>query len=225
MTEAPDIAPTEMTLDELREALAGRIAGHAVFDGWTGAALTGAAAELGVPADRAALCFPGGAIDMIDAWFAVIDERMAAKLDIAGISGWKIRDRIRGAVLARLDEAANHPDALRRALAILARPANIARASRLCWRAADAMWRAAGDSSVDAAWYTKRATLAAVYSATLMAWMDDDSDGFADTRAFLDRRIDDVMKVEKFKARLKPDPDRHFSPARFLGRLRYRIQG
>ncbi|KRB82686.1 RpsU-divergently transcribed [Sphingomonas sp. Root710] len=223
---APDTIPaTEMTLDELRVALAERIAGHAVFDGWTETALAGAAAELGIPADRAALCFPGGAIEMIDAWFAVIDAHMAAKLDAAGASGWKIRDRIRGAVLARLDEASAHPDALRRALAILARPANMARAARLCWRAADAMWRAAGDSSVDAAWYTKRATLAAVYSATLMAWMDDDSEGFADTRAFLDRRIDDVMKVEKLKARLKPDPDRHFSPARVLGRLRYRLEG
>ena len=59
----------------------------------------------------------------------------------------------------------------------------------------------------------------------MTAWMDDDSEGFADTRAFLDRRIDDVMKIEKLKARLKPDPDRHFSPARFLGRLRYRIEG
>ncbi|MET0372774.1 MAG: COQ9 family protein [Rhizorhabdus sp.] len=218
-------APDDMTLDELRTELAGRIASHAVFDGWTETALASAAAELGVPADRAALCFPGGAVEMIDAWFAAIDARMAAKLDAADITGWKIRDRIRGAVLARLDEAAAYPDALRRALAILARPANMSRATRLCWRAADAMWRAAGDQSVDIAWYTKRATLGSVYAATLMAWMDDESEGFAETRAFLDRRIDDVMHVEKLKANLKTDPDRHFSPARFLGRLRYRIQG
>lgn len=225
MTAPDHMIPNDMTLDELRAALAGRIAGHAVFDGWTGIALAAAAAELGVPADRAALCFPGGAIDMIDAWFADIDANMASKLDAAGITDWKIRDRIRGAVLARLDDAMAHPDALRRALAILARPANMPRATRLCWRAADAMWRAAGDKSVDIAWYTKRATLGTIYAATLMAWMDDDSEGFADTRAFLDRRIDDVMKVEKLKAQLRPDPDRHFSPARFLGRLRYRISG
>ena len=222
---AADVRPDDMTLDELRAALAGRIVGHAVFDGWTETALAGAAAELGVPAGRAALCFPGGAVEMIDPWFAAIDATMAAKLDAAGIGGWKIRDRIRGAVLARLDEAAAHPDALRRAMAILARPANMPRATRLCWRAADAMWRAVGDVSVDVAWYTKRATLGTVYAATLMAWMDDDSEGFADTRAFLDRRIDDVMKIEKVKAQLRPDPQRHFSPARFLGRLRYRISG
>lgn len=215
----------EMTLDELRDALAERLPAQATFDGWGDVALAAAAAELGVPADRASLCFPGGAADMIDGWFAAVDRSMAATLDAQGVRAMKIRDRIRAALNARLDEATRHPDALRRALAILGRPTNAARAARLAWRAADAMWRAAGDSSVDIAWYTKRATLTAVYAATLMAWMDDDSEGFADTRAFLDRRIDDVMKVEKLKAQLRPHPDRHFSPARFLGRLRYRLQG
>ena len=216
------IAPIDMTLDELRDALAVTLPTHAVFDGWSRTALDGAAAELSVPADRAALCFPGGAIDMIDAWFAMIDRSMAATLEAQGVREMKIRARIRAAVLARLGEAARHPDALRRALAILGRPGNARRAAKLGWRAADAMWRAAGDSSVDFAWYSKRATLSAVYAATLMAWMDDDSEGFVDTHAFLDRRIDDVMKIEQLKARIKVDPDRHFSPARFLGRLRYR---
>jgi ubiquinone biosynthesis protein COQ9 len=108
-------------------------------------------------------------------------------------------------------------------MAILARPDHAARAARLGWRAADRMWRAVGDSSTDIAWYTKRTTLAAVYAATLMAWMDDDSEGFADTRAFLDRRIEDVMKIEKLKAQFRPQPGRTFSTARFLGRLRYRV--
>jgi len=219
------IAPVEMTLDELRAALAARLPQHAVFDGWTHAALAVAAGELGVPAERAALCFPKGAIDMIDAWFADIDRNMAASLEAQGVATMKVRDRIRTALLVRLGEASRHPDALRRALALLARPGNAARAARLGWRAADAMWRAAGDASVDAAWYSKRATLAAVYAATLMAWMDDDSVDFAATRGFIDRRIEDVMTFERFKARLKPRPDRHFSPARFLGRLRYRVEG
>lgn len=219
------IAPNEMTLDELRAALAERLPAHAVFDGWTDAALAGAAAELGVPADRAALCFPKGAIDMIDAWFESIDRRMAAQLALLDLPSMKIRDRIRAALLARIGESTRYPDALRRALAILGRPVHLARAGKLAWRAADGMWRAIGDASLDFAWYSKRATLAALYTATMTAWMDDDSEGFVDTRAFLDRRIDNVMSFEKFKARMKPDPDRHFSPARFLGRLRYRIEG
>jgi ubiquinone biosynthesis protein COQ9 len=89
------------------------------------------------------------------------------------------------------------------------------------WRSADTMWRLAGDTSTGFAHYTKRMTLLGVYGATLLAFIDDDSEDYAETRAFLDRRIDDVMKFEKFKARMKPDPDRHFSIARFLGRLRY----
>ena len=217
------IASTDMTLDELRAELAVRLPEHAVFEGWSDAALAGAAADLGVPADRAALCFPGGAVDMIDAWFATIDARVTESLAARGVTTMKIRDRIRAALIARLDEASRHPDALRRALAILARPGNAVRASKLGWRAADAMWRAAGDTSVDFAWYTKRLTLGAVYACTLTAWMDDDSEDFAETRAFLDRRIDDVMRFEKFKARIKPEPERYFSPVRFLGRLRYRV--
>jgi len=216
-------APLDMTLDELRAELAARLPRHAVFEGWSDTALAAAADELGIPADRAALCFPGGAVDMIDAWFADIDRKMALSMDAQNARAMKIRDRIRTALVARLDEASRYPDALRRAMAILARPQNAARSAKLGWRAADAMWRAAGDTSVDFAWYTKRTTLAAVYASTLMAWMDDDSDGFADTRAFLDRRIDNVMSFEKLKARIRPQPDRHFSPARFLGRLRYRI--
>jgi ubiquinone biosynthesis protein COQ9 len=217
------IAPIDMTLDELRAELAARLPAHAVFEGWTEAALAGAADELGVPADRAALCFPGGAIEMIDTWFAAIDLKMTESLAAQDVDSMKIRDRIRAAVLARLDEASRYPDALRRAMAILARPDHAACAARLGWRAADRMWRAVGDSSTDIAWYTKRTTLAAVYAATLMAWMDDDSEGFADTRAFLDRRIEDVMKIEKLKAQFRPQPGRTFSTARFLGRLRYRV--
>jgi len=216
-------APLDMTLDELRAELAARLPRHAVFEGWSDTALAAAADELGIPADRAALCLPGGAVDMIDAWFADIDRKMALSMDAQNARAMKIRDRIRTALVARLDEASRYPDALRRAMAILARPQNAARSAKLGWRAADAMWRAAGDTSVDFAWYTKRTTLAAVYASTLMAWMDDASDGFAETRAFLDRRIDNVMNFEKLKARIRPQPDRHFSPARFLGRLRYRI--
>lgn len=217
------ITTDDMTLDELREALADVLPAHAVFDSWSDAALAGAAAELGVPADRAALCFPDGPIGMIDAWFASIDRAMLAAFPPEAIAAMKIRDRITALVLCRLRIATRHPDALRRAIAILARPKNAPRAAKLGWRAADAMWRGAGDASIDFAWYTKRATLAAVYASTLMAWMDDDSEDFADTRAFLDRRIGNVMQFERFKARVKPDPARHFSMARFLGRLRYPV--
>ena len=213
--------PAEMTLDELRVALAPLVPEEAVFDGWGDKALAAAAARLGVPADRARLVFPGGAVEMIDAWFESIDLQMAAALPADVIATMKIRERIRSLVIARLEAVAPYREALRAALAILARPQHLARATRLGWRAADRMWRLAGDRATDLNHYSKRATLSALYGATVLAWMDDDSEGWTETRAFLDRRIDDVMRFEKLKARLRPDPVRRFSPTRFLGRLRY----
>ncbi|WP_420140312.1 COQ9 family protein [Sphingomonas sp.] len=214
-------APIDMTLDELRDALAGPIAAEAVFDGWSDAALAAAARAIGVPAERAALAFPDGAVPMIDAWFGHVDARMAEALPPERLAAMRIRERIAALVLTRIEVVAPHKDALRRALAILAMPQNVATGARLAWRAADAMWRLAGDNATGFAHYTKRLTLAGVYGATLLAFLDDESEDHAGTRAFLDRRIGEVMQFEKLKAQLRPDPDRHFNVARFLGRLRY----
>jgi ubiquinone biosynthesis protein COQ9 len=213
--------PLDMTLDELRAALAERLPQEAVFEGWTDAALAAAAEALGVPVDRARLAFPGGGGQMVDAWFAAIDAGMAEALPPETLAAMRIRDRITALVLARIAAMAPYREALRRALGVLAMPHNVAMATALGWRAADRMWRLAGDSSAGFAHYSKRMTLLGVYAATLLSFIDDESEDYADTRAFLDRRIDEVMKFEKFKARMKPDPDRHFSIARFLGRLRY----
>ncbi len=97
------IEPNEMNLDELRAALAPLLPANAVFDGWSDKALAMAAAELGVPADRARLCFPGGAVEMIDAWFDAIDRGMALAFPLERISGMKIRQRIRDLVLYRIE--------------------------------------------------------------------------------------------------------------------------
>lgn len=213
--------PLDMTLDELRDALAVYLPAEAAFEGWTPAALNGAAAALGVPPERARLAFAGGAGQMIDAWFASIDRQMAVALPPETLDAMRIRERITALVQSRIDAVAPHREALRRALATLALPQNIAMGTALGWRSADTMWRLAGDTSTGFAHYSKRLTLGAVYGSTLLAFLDDDSEDHADTRAFLDRRIDDVMKFEKLKAQVKPDPDAHFSIARFLGRLRY----
>ena len=213
--------PNDMTLDELRAALVERLPEEAAFEGWSEKALAAAAAAIGVPADRARLAFVGGGGQMVDAWFASIDRRMADALPADKLAEMRVRDRITQLVLARLALLAPHREALRRALAVLAMPHHIAMGTAVGWRAAETMWRLAGDNSTGFAHYTKRMTLLGVYGATLLVFIDDESEDYAETRAFLDRRIDDVMKFEKFKAQMKPDPDRHFSIARFLGRLRY----
>ncbi|MGF1549949.1 MAG: COQ9 family protein [Sphingomonadaceae bacterium] len=214
-------APADMTLDELRRALAPLVALNAVFDGWTDKALGLAAAQLGVPHARARLVFPGGAAEMIYAWFDSVDIAMAEAFPPERIGEMKIRERIRALIMFRIEHMTGEREALRRALAILAMPRNAPLAARLAWRAADRMWRLAGDTATDLNHYSKRMILIGVYGSTMLVFLDDDSEGLIETRAFLDRRIDDVMRFEKMKARWRGGAERLPSLARFLGRLRY----
>lgn len=214
-------SPADMTVDELHMLVARALPAEAAFDGWNEAAVAAAAARAGVPAERLPLLFPGGAAEMVDWWTRSADADMAADVAAHGIDGLKIRARIRLAIWSRLERAAPHREAVRRALAVLARPANTVLAARILWRTTDAMWRAAGDRSVDVSHYTRRMTLGGVYSSTLLVWLNDQSEGFADTAAFLDRRLADVMRIEKAKASLREANRRRPKLVRFLGRLRY----
>jgi len=210
-----------LTLDELRLALAPRLAAAAAFDGWSGEAVATAAAEIGADPDVAAYAFNNGPLDMIAAWIAHVDAAMEGAFSESDLAQMPIRERIRTLVLFRLNALEGLEESLRRALAVMAMPQNAARSLSLGWKTADRMWRLAGDEATDYNHYTKRAILAGVYSATLAVFVDDESEGKAETRAFLDRRIDGVMRFEKAKAQLlRPDEER-FSIARFLGRLRY----
>lgn len=214
------LAGDQLTLEEIGRALAPAIADAAIFDGWGETALVQASVQEGVDPDVARLAFPGGAMDMIDAWIASIDVAMADRFADGALMRMKVRERIRALVLFRLESVAGREEALRRALAIQAMPQNLSRALRLGWRSADAMWRLAGDVAADYNHYTKRMLLAGIYGATLAVFLDDESTDKAETRAFLDRRIDGVMRFEKAKARLTARGG-GFDPARFLGRLRY----
>ena len=213
-------ASDERTLDELRLALAPEIARAAVFDGWTDDALRQAAALAGIDPAVARLAFPGGAMEMIGAWIDCTDAKMLSAFGTGALAQLKIRERIRALLQFRLDAVAGHEEALRRALAIQAMPQNLARTLQIGWRSADLMWRLAGDTATDYNHYTKRAILMGIYTATLAVFVEDDSEGKSETRAFLDRRIEGVMMFEKAKAQLLQKRD-GFDVARFLGRLRY----
>ncbi|MET0360496.1 MAG: COQ9 family protein [Sphingobium sp.] len=213
-------ASTE-TLDDLRLRLAPMVAGNAAFDGWSGKALEATALQSGTDADVVALAFDGGPLAMIDAWFASVDAAMHAALPPETLAEMRVGPRIRALVQARLAILAPHREALRRAQAVLAMPQNLPHAARLGWHAADVMWRAAGDTATDLNHYSKRTTLGAIYAATLLFFVNDESEDQADTLAFLDRRLAGIARFEKAKARFTPNPDMRFSMARFLGRLRY----
>jgi len=218
MSDPVDMA--DMTLDELRIALAPIIADMAAFDGWSDVALVQAADIAGVNPAVARLAFPGGAIDMIAGWIASIDAGMQAAFTPDALAAMKVRVRIRALLLFRLEAMGHQREALRRALAIQALPQNAARALRTGWHSADLMWRMAGDTATDYNHYTKRATLLAVYASTLAVFVEDESEGHAETHAFMDRRLDGVMRFEKIKAQLL-QPRERFDVTRFLGRLRY----
>lgn len=211
----------DLTLDELRLVLAPHVATAAIFDGWSSRAVAEAASASGIDPDVAAYAFKGGAMEMIAAWIADVDDRMTEAFPPERLNAHKVRDRIRELVLFRLDAVTGSEEAVRRALSIMAMPQNAAGALRLGWNSADRMWRLAGDVSTDHNHYTKRAILAGVYAATLAVFVDDQSEGKLETRAFLDRRIDGIMRFERTKSRLLRPPEDRFRISRFLGRLRY----
>jgi ubiquinone biosynthesis protein COQ9 len=213
--------PADPTLDEIREALAPRLAAHAAFDGWNDKAIASAASELRVDADIAALALKGGPMALVEAWIGAVDAEMARRLPPEKLDAMKIRQRITTLVATRLEIMAPDREGLRRAQAVMAMPQNLPAATRIGWRSADRMWRLAGDTATDFNHYTKRATLSAVYLSTLVCFVNDESDDFAETRAFLDRRIDNVMQFEKVKAQAKARQENMPSLSRFLGRLRY----
>lgn len=214
-------AVADMTLDELRVALSPHLAANAAFDGWGVTAVDAAADAIGADRDVARLAVPGDAMGMIDLWFAEIDRRMAEALPPETLGAMKIRARITTLVETRLNLLLPDREALRRAAAILAMPQNAPRAAKLGWRSADWMWRLAGDTATDYNHYTKRAMLAGIYAATIAVFLNDESEGQAETRAFLSRRIENIMQFEKAKAKLVGNGDHRFSLSRFVGRLRY----
>jgi ubiquinone biosynthesis protein COQ9 len=215
------ILPADPTLDEIRLALAPAIARNAAFDGWSSDAVTAAAAEIGVDPDVAQLAYKDGAMAMIDSWIDSIDHEVAVRLPPEKINSMKIRARITALLATRMEVMAPDREALRRAMAIMASPQNLARAAKIGWRTADRNWRLAGDTATDFNHYTKRMTLSAVYGSLLVVFVNDDSDDFAESRAFLDRRIDNVMQFEKVKAQAKARREYVPSLSRFIGRLRY----
>jgi ubiquinone biosynthesis protein COQ9 len=168
---------------------------HVPFDGWSDEALVAGAVDAGIEPKRVGVCFPSGPVDAIVAYIAVADAEMVAAFDALADKPEKVHLMIRTLILLRLEQASAHKEAVRRALTLLALPTNAGQSARTLYRTVDAMWRAAGQQDTDFSFYTKRATLAAVYSATLLAWIADTGSDMAVTEAFLDRRLRDVARI------------------------------
>ncbi|MDM7932488.1 COQ9 family protein [Tabrizicola sp.] len=177
---------------------------HVPFDGWSEKTLRAAAAECGVDAGLARALFPRGGVDLALAYHARGDAEMMARLAAMDLTAQRYRDRIATAIRTRLELA--DQELVRRGSTLFSLPQYAGDGAKAVWGTADKIWTALGDTSQDLNWYTKRATLSAVYGATVLYWLGDTSDGHHATWEFLDRRIDGVMQVEKLKASMRENP-------------------
>lgn len=178
---------------------------HVAFDGWTEAAFRAAVQDSEMTMDAARALCPRGAVDLAILFHKEGDRAMVTALEAAELGDMRFRDRVAHAIRLRLD-AVDDKEAVRRGSVLFALPHMAPEGSKLIWGTADAIWTALGDTSDDVNWYTKRATLSAVYASVILYWLGDDSlDGQA-TSAFIDRRIDNVMQFEKFKASVNNNP-------------------
>ncbi|CUH53894.1 COQ9 family protein [Shimia marina] len=178
---------------------------HVPFDGWSETTFVAAIADTGVDATVARALCPRGAVDLAVAYHKRGDSQMEDALRAAALQDMKIREKITFAVRTRLELCPDR-EIIRRGSTLFALPQHAATGAQLIWGTSDAIWRAIGDSSRDINWYSKRATLSAVYSATVLYWLGDDSGAQEATWAFLDRRIENVMQFEKTKAQFNKSP-------------------
>lgn len=178
---------------------------HVPFDGWSDATLKAAAADIGVDTGTAKSIYPRGGVDLALAFHARGDRAMRERLETEDLHGLKFREKIAAAVRFRL-EAVEDKELVRRGTTLFSLPYYAPDGAKAVWSTCDHIWTALGDTSDDLNWYTKRATLAGVYSSTVLYWLGDNSPNHADTWAFLDRRIDDVMQIETLKAKVRDNP-------------------
>ena len=202
-TEAPKTESKARSDQQMREAVLAAALPHAAFDGFTENMLQKAGAEAGVAKADLKRLFEDGPISLIEFYSNWADGELEKRLGAMDLKAMKIRERIAAAVKTRLAILRPHKEAARRAAAQLSLPMHAALGARLMYRTVDAMWRAAGDTSTDFNFYTKRGILAGVYGSTAMRWFNDTSADEKPTEEFLAARIDNVMQFEKFKAKAK----------------------
>lgn len=210
-----------MSTDDQRIALIKAAVPHVPFDGWSQETLAMAAKDCGIDLQIAMVLFPDPVADMISAFIRQSDMQMKTRLS-KDFASMKVREKVTACVRTRLEIAGDHEEATRRAVRALAQPRYARTASRIAWKTADVIWIECGDTATDYNRYTKRAILSGVYSSTLLYWLQDDSDGKEDSWAFLDRRIDGIMRFEKVKAKVVNKTEGLPLPnlSRFFSRLR-----
>ncbi len=189
--------------ESLRAALIEAMLPEVPFEGWSRSALRAAARRCAIAPDEARALFPGGAADLVSGFSRWADQRMLDRFEALPFDEVRTPDRIALAITTRLDILEPWREAVRRALTVLALPHNGPLAVRLVYQTVDAIWYAAGDAATDFSFYAKRLSLSAIYGATVLYWLDDRSEGFADTRAFIGRRLAGAARIGRVRRDLE----------------------
>jgi ubiquinone biosynthesis protein COQ9 len=206
--------------DDQRAALIAATLPNVAFDGWSRPALRAAARRVGMPADEALALFPHGAAELVACFSRWADVRMLDRFEAMVPEPLRISESIALAIVTRLEIIAPWREAVRRALSVLALPRHAPLGLRLLYETVDGIWYAAGERATDFSFYTKRVTLAAIYAATLLYWLEDSSPDFSDTRAFLERRLSEVAAIGKARQRFEMALERLPNPVRLLRQSR-----
>ena len=202
-----------MTLTDAKEKLLNAALAHVVFDGWTETCFEAAARDVGLTDAEARAACPRGAVDLAAAYHKRGDQQMLAAFEAADVSGLRYSEKVAELVWLRLKQSDR--ETVRRGMALFSLPQHAAEGSALIWGTADLIWNTLGDTSDDVNWYSKRAILSGVFGSSVLFWLGDTSEGDSATRAFIDRRIANVMQFEKFKSRVRSNPA--FKPLISLG--------
>ena len=213
--------PAATHTEKLREKILAEALPHVAFDAWSDKALREAAERAGASEAELKAAFPRGGIDALVFFSSDADHRAAELIEAADLKAMRVRERITFAVRTRIEVIAEHKEAARRGAALLALPQYALDGASCIWRTCDTIWRAVGDTSADFNWYTKRGLLAGVVTSTMLYWFADQSDDFEETWKFLDRRIADVMQIEKVKSQVQKFAETLPNPLTILGALRY----
>ena len=206
--------------DDQRAALIAAMLPNVAFDGWSRPALRAAARRVGMPADEALALFPNGAAELVACFSRWADVRMLDRFEAMVPEPLRISESIALAIATRLEIIAPWREAVRRALSVLALPRHAPLGLRLLYETVDGIWYAAGERATDFSFYTKRVTLAAIYTATLLYWLEDNSPDFSDTRAFLERRLSEVAVIGKARQRFETALEHLPNPVRLLRQSR-----
>jgi ubiquinone biosynthesis protein COQ9 len=194
--------------NNFRDILIDKALRHVVFDGWSDSMFSKVCLELNLSKAQAQVFFPRGGVDMALAFHERDDEifQKAFSTVESNNSNNRVRDRIESAINFRLEVADKNKEAVRRGISVLTTPLYISEGSRALWKTSDNIWNSIGDKGYNLNWYSKRLILSSVYSTVLIFWLEDDSENFVETRAFVQRRISDVMTVERVKGTIKRSP-------------------